>query len=152
MDDISVEASIPLDDDGFLRRQCHGCGREFKIPVEDGEVADLNYCPYCRADDDEHDWHTDEQLEYYQQLLMNALMPELGAELKKMAHDLEKSSGGLLTAKVDVPDEEDAFIRPEGPDMKLATCPQCEAAFKIEQYWLEDVTCISCGDAFSPND
>ena len=53
-DDVTLEMSIPLDDDGFLRRACPTCEREFKwLPSTNDEEAidspevDHYFCPYC---------------------------------------------------------------------------------------------------------
>lgn len=57
--------AISLDDDGFLRRQCQVCGREFKwlhIESSDPQPEGGYRCPYCKARA-EHYW-TDEQRAY----------------------------------------------------------------------------------------
>jgi hypothetical protein len=41
-DDVTLEMSMPLDSDGFLRRECPTCEREFKwfsTPEEEGTAA-----------------------------------------------------------------------------------------------------------------
>ena len=62
---------IPLDNDGFLRRECPTCGREFKWhdgPAnEEAEVApvvDVYYCPLCGAPAGPDDWWTQSQLDF----------------------------------------------------------------------------------------
>jgi hypothetical protein len=57
--------SIPLDPDGFLRRECQACLRQFKwLPSADSyPPADGFYgCPYCKARAD--DFWTSQQREY----------------------------------------------------------------------------------------
>lgn len=57
--------AISLDSDGFLRRQCQACSREFKwLPSESSDPSpDGGYgCPYCRARAE--DFWTDEQRSY----------------------------------------------------------------------------------------
>lgn len=54
-DEVALSMSLPLDSDGFLRRECPTCERELKWLVsaddeddEDGGVPDGGYfCPYC---------------------------------------------------------------------------------------------------------
>jgi hypothetical protein len=49
-DDVEISVNVPLDSDGFLRRGCPTCEREFKwLPSEESESAARGgyYCPYC---------------------------------------------------------------------------------------------------------
>ena len=53
-DDVALEMSMPLDSDGFLRRECPTCEREFKwfhTPEGEGTAAPIidggYFCPYC---------------------------------------------------------------------------------------------------------
>jgi uncharacterized Zn-finger protein len=41
MGDIEINISFPLDDDGFFRRECPFCNREFKILIAEEERRDL---------------------------------------------------------------------------------------------------------------
>jgi hypothetical protein len=41
MGDIVLSVSVPLDDDGFLRRACPLCAREFKLKPLEGEVRSI---------------------------------------------------------------------------------------------------------------
>lgn len=69
-DDIRLEMSIPLDLEGFLRRECPTCEREFKwFHTPEGEqseapVADGGYfCPYCGVQAETGTWLTKAQAE-----------------------------------------------------------------------------------------
>jgi uncharacterized Zn finger protein (UPF0148 family) len=51
-DEIRVPVSLPLDSDGFIRRECPNCEREFKwFSDEEGdtnaEVVAQYFCPLC---------------------------------------------------------------------------------------------------------
>ena len=45
--------SVPLDSDGFIRRECPTCEREFKSLAAQGDAPKTElaeggaYCPYC---------------------------------------------------------------------------------------------------------
>ena len=41
MNEITMNISIPLDDDGFFRRECPFCQREFKILLEKKELKQI---------------------------------------------------------------------------------------------------------------
>jgi DNA-directed RNA polymerase subunit RPC12/RpoP len=54
-DKVSFGMTIPLDSDGFLRRECPTCEREFKWRPSEAEVEEHDepadtvgyFCPYC---------------------------------------------------------------------------------------------------------
>ena len=64
-DEVTLGMSVPLDSDGFLRRECPTCEREFKaLPsgdedAEAEEVPDGGYfCPYCAIQAPDGSWFT----------------------------------------------------------------------------------------------
>jgi DNA-directed RNA polymerase subunit RPC12/RpoP len=142
-DQISVSVSIPTDDDGYVRQQCPSCGREFKAPVEDDELVTPEHCPYCGHQDDQ--WFTQEQMEQFEAQALAAVMPQLNADLKKMARGVERSSGGLLTMDVKGDDVDVPVMAPEAPDMAIVTSPCCDASLKLEESWSGTSYCPSCG-------
>ncbi len=58
-DEVTLSMSLPLDGDGFLRRECPTCEREFKwLPspqhgegdaaaASDEPAPERYFCPYC---------------------------------------------------------------------------------------------------------
>lgn len=63
----AISVSIPLDVDGFLRRECPTCEREFKwLPSDESKTVDPGgyFCPYCAVQAPADHWHTKAQLEY----------------------------------------------------------------------------------------
>jgi hypothetical protein len=75
-DDIRLEMSMPLDSEGFLRRECPTCEREFKwfhtpeeeqgaTPVPDGGY----FCPYCGVQAETGTWLTKAQAEQVQNIV-----------------------------------------------------------------------------------
>jgi len=142
--------SVPLDDDGFLRRACPTCDREFKwfnSPEGEGEPVPLGgyYCPYCRIQAPADSWFTTEQIE----LAKNQASREiLGPEIEKMARDLRRSSSGGLVSldlKFEMPDEMDPLV--EANDMRRVDFP-CHPAepLKVLDDWPRLVHCMICSD------
>ena len=41
MGKIEMKIKFPLDNDGFFRRECPFCNREFKIMIEESEKRDI---------------------------------------------------------------------------------------------------------------
>ena len=90
---IVRKISLPLDDEGFFRRQCSFCEKEFKIFLTKNELQDLEqdgigsyllpegqrtdqndasidddehfFCPYCGEMAPQSDWWTQEQLAFF---------------------------------------------------------------------------------------
>ena len=70
-DEIQIPVALPLDDDGFLRRECPVCEHQFKWYVHrDGdpqaEVVDQYFCPLCGEPSGLDTWWTPAQLDYAQ--------------------------------------------------------------------------------------
>src|SRR5438128_825210 len=74
MDEISISLQLPLDKDGFLRRECPHCGRQFKqwqdTRNDTEESPEAFYCPYCYTQADADSWFTAQQIEHIQQQTM----------------------------------------------------------------------------------
>lgn len=144
MDDhVEISVSIPTDDDGYVRQECPSCGREFKAPVEDEELAEVGHCPYCGHQDDQ--WFTAEQMEQFEAEALAAFMPQVEKELKKMANDVNRSGGGFIKMSVDTPDVDVPVMAPEAPDMRTVTSPCCKATLKLDEDWSGRAYCPQCG-------
>ena len=93
MDEISLSLQLPLDKDGFLRRECPHCGRQFKQwqSADDAmqESPEAYYCPYCFTSAEADNWLTAQQLEYIQQQAMAEIV---GPNLYRLQEQLEQAS------------------------------------------------------------
>lgn len=147
--------SLPLDTDGFLRRECPSCERQFKwwptstseeATEEAQEAPEVYYCPYCHEPADPGAWWTKEQLEYAQQL---AAAEVLGPELRRFKNDMERGnrrSRGLVRFDVSL----QPLSRPEPltePDDMVRVDIPChpEEPIKVEETWDQEVACLVCG-------
>lgn len=144
--------SLPLDTDGFLRRECPTCEREFKwlasqhdeesAPPPDGGY----FCPYCAIQAPANAWHTKPQIATAEAI---ATREVLGPEIKKLERSLRglgESSGGLIDAKLEyeMPDEPEPLT--EDDDMRhvdFACHP--EEPVKVLEQWCKPVHCLLCG-------
>jgi len=66
---MEIPVTLPLDSDGFLRRECPTCEREFKwfshqVGDTAAEVVDQYFCPRCGVASGVDSWWTPAQLEY----------------------------------------------------------------------------------------
>lgn len=157
---MEFQISVPLDGEGFLRRECPTCEREFKWLPSPNEVqrsADATesigspeayYCPYCGIRAPTGSWWTKAQVAASHALVDRSVvqpgLDDLERELKK----LNRTSGGLLQMRVDM-----KRVRPEpAPDLIEANdmrridfvCHPSEPV-KIAEDWAADVYCLICG-------
>jgi hypothetical protein len=107
MSDIELGVPLPLDSDGFLRRECPTCEREFKWLPAQGEAeatppADGGYfCPYCGV-----------AHEAPVSLVEAVVRQVVGPALDKFGRDLrriERQSDGMIKVTTE-------GTRPEEPD------------------------------------
>jgi len=154
-DCVILGMTVPLDADGFLRRECPTCEREFKwLPNAEDEAASTEvpygggyFCPYCAIQAPLDSWFTPTQI----QLAENIVATEVvGPMLKDFTRDLKnigRRSGGLLRVSVtsEAPDEMDALT--EADDMRRVDflCHPAEP-IKVFDEWDRQVHCLICGE------
>jgi len=151
-DETTLAMTVPLDSDGFLRRECPTCEREFKwLPSADDESStpapDGGYfCPYCGVQADSGSWLTKAQAELAQNLVAREVV---GPMLGKFRDDLKRSnqrSGGFITMDLeyDEPDEADPLT--ESDDMARVDfeCHPREPV-KVAESWDKPIRCLICG-------
>ncbi len=151
MDEISLSLQLPLDKDGFLRRECPHCGRQFKqwqgTRDEMQESPEAYYCPYCYASADADAWYTAQQLEYIQQQAMAEIV---GPSLYRLQEQLEHASqSGLFRIEMNAPlaVEPDPLV--EFDDMvRLALPCHVEEPIKVDEQWNQEVVCVLCGTRY----
>lgn len=153
-DDLSIPVSLPLDEDGFLRRECLNCERQFKWwSTPDGEDAvekgkeevEAYFCPYCYQPSPPSSWWTREQIEYMQQL---AVSEALGPQLRGMKNNLERGNrrSKWISVEMSAPDLSQPEPLTELDDMVRVDVPcHPEEPFKVEEAWDDEVACLVCG-------
>lgn len=167
MSELSIPISLPLDADGFLRRACPACGRQFKWrPTPPGEeddkpaAGDSNahgsiaqqaeapeayHCPYCYEPAPPSGWWTTEQAEYARGLAMAEVM---GPQLRRFARDAQglNRPGGSVRIDVTPPQFPRPELPPEPDDMVRVDFPcHPEEPLKVDETWEPEVACLVCG-------
>lgn len=148
------EVSIPLDSQGFLRRECPQCERHFKWhhgpvePVPEDAPDPVEYfCPYCGESAPPDQWWTRDQVEFIQTTALRETLPEVEAELRRSLEPLGRT--GILRAEV----RSDAVNPPpplfESDDMQGVASP-CHSyePIKILEDWSAPIHCLVCGKPF----
>lgn len=150
---MSTSISLPLDSDGFLRRECPNCEQQFKWrPSQDGDpeppqAVDQYYCPLCGRSAGLDSWWTQEQLEHAQAAIMPEAMREiqdaLGGAFRSSRHVTFKASGDLGNLPVPEPLHE--------PDDMVIVEPPChpEEPVKVPPDSHGPFSCLVCGESFA---
>lgn len=153
MDEIKVPLQVPLDDDGFLRRECPNCEGQFKWFVhqdgdDDSEPVDQYFCPLCGQAAGLDTWWTPEQLAYAQGLAG----PAVDEAISDMVSRAFKGTKGLtfkpnrsFTLGTPTPEP----LR-EPNDMVIAE-PPCHPhePVKVAEANTGHIYCLICGAAFA---
>ena len=154
MNDISIPVSIPLDPEGFLRRECPNCQQEFKWYVtDDGSAEPVNqyFCPLCGQPAGLDSWWTPAQLEYAR----GAAAPAIDEFVDQSLDDVFKSLKSSKNIKVKKTGSYSSGTPVPAPlhdpcDMVIAV-PPChpEEPVKVPETALARIHCLICGEPFA---
>lgn len=152
MEETEFTLSFPLDEDGFFRRACPNCSREFKwlhSGGDDSHGSPVEYlCPYCGVTADPDEWQTEEQMKYIEEEAIARFMGPALEELESSFGSDGRSSGGLfeLRVSVEMPERRQAAPVFEPNDMRRIDfgCHPAEPV-KVDEAWTGPVHCLCCG-------
>ena len=152
MSDIEITISLPLDSDGFLRRACPSCCREFKWLSDTHKVVAAPtgkfFCPYCGTPGEPNEWFTIEQLASINEKVLDEVVRPSLENLAEPFRQLGRSSGNIFKFTGSVEDTEQRQAPPvfEPADMRQITfhCHPLEPV-KVDEAWEKAVHCLSCG-------
>jgi hypothetical protein len=138
MKERTTSMSVPIDGDGFLRRECPTCEREFKwLPADESDPAEPRryYCPYCAIQAPVDHCLTKGQVEAAQQVVARELVDP-------MMRDFARRTGASY--KSNVSDERQELV--EENDMRRVDF-ECHPGepLKVLDDWTEPVHCLICG-------
>jgi hypothetical protein len=95
--------SIPLDDHGYLGRQCPSCRQIFRVHAEDYDALPDEvelFCVYCGHHVDHSEFVTDQQMNRMQQVVLDAGMQLIDQTIGKAFSDMARNSAGNQFVKV----------------------------------------------------
>lgn len=152
-DEIRVPISLPLDSDGFLRRECPNCEEEFKWfshaeGDQDAEEVSQYFCPVCGAAAGLDSWWTPAQLEYgfgSASESIDQAMNDAIADAFKGIKGMKFKANSSFSLDIETPDP-----LVELDDMVIVE-PPCHTnePLKIPQSATEHVFCLICGAEFA---
>ena len=156
MDDeirITIPVELPLDSDGFVRRECPTCEEEFKWfshteGDSDAELVSQYFCPLCGAPADVDSWLTQAQIEHGRGLA--------GPEMDRVVTD---ALGNVFKGMEGITFKPDASFSlgiesPEPlhePDDMVIVEPPCHPSepLKVPEGATGHIHCLICGVEFS---
>lgn len=139
-------------DNGFLRRECPSCRRQFKwfhTEVSPYPKAGPYHCPYCGSHGEGWDWFTDAQRQYIKKIVGNEAVTELQQSLKKVTG---RSAGMMKVTVTHSPSSPPPHpIAPSEPTDMWEVKSPCHPLepLKIAEDWNEAVHCLVCGAEFA---
>jgi hypothetical protein len=154
---METSVSFPLDSDGFLRRECPTCEREFKwLPSSAGDDSTESvdavdpggyYCLYCGVQADAGKWLTKAQVALVLHVARREFVDPI---LRDFASGLERQSSKFVTfrANRNFGDTSSEPKLTEEDDMKRVdfACHPSEPV-KVLEDWQGPVRCLVCGSA-----
>lgn len=152
-DEYELQVSVPLDSDGFLRRECPRCMRQFKWhngPANEESEQHARpaaySCPLCGQPAADDSWNTPEQVD----LIERAAMP---LALGIVQDELEAMSRGMKGVEYERGREEPAdlanpLVEPDDMTIVTSPCHDYEPA-KVPEDHTGPLYCLICGSAFA---
>ncbi|MCU1392059.1 MAG: hypothetical protein JWM34_487 [Ilumatobacteraceae bacterium] len=150
---MEIPIELPLDADGFLRRECPACLQEFKwhhgktdAAPDDFIYPDVHWCPLCGQSAALDQWWTEAQLEYAQQAA-------LGPAMRAIADELDDTFRNNSFIKFEVTSDDDEEV-PDPlvePDDMMIVAPPCHEwePVKVPEDRHAPYFCLICGESFA---
>lgn len=147
MGDLSLEISIPLDQDGFIEMECDYCKNRFMLHRDVYESEDnINFfCPICGLPNRINTFFVPEVLEKAQQMALNYMLEELDKTLGKSIKQINKSGFIKMSMKKPKKEVEKELYTPSANYIKcIKKC--CSIDVKVKDIDKETGTyCPICG-------
>ena len=149
----SFSIQLPLDDDGFLRRECLHCSQQFKWhhgPTAErpsGEVdLPVYFCPRCGVSAAPDQWFTQEQIAYMEEAMSGPLFREASDAIEEAFRGVKG-----VTIKRNSSDEPEPPTALQEPDDMIIVAPPCHPwePVKVPDEATGEVHCLICGEAFA---
>jgi hypothetical protein len=148
-----TEVSLPLDDDGYLDRECpnEDCEFQFKIHAEDWKKICRDeevFCPLCRHSAPAKSWFTKQQEDKINQTVQSVFGGAIRRGMKADADQWNRrqSSNSFIKITMSVQSSAPPILLPISaaePMRQKTACTQCECRYS---YIGSAFFCPSCGE------
>lgn len=146
--------SLPLDSDGFLRRECPHCMHQFKWhngpaneEAEQHARPPANHCPLCGQPAGDQSWYTQKQVDFIEQAAAPHAIDIVQNELEKMF----RAMNGVTYKRgsdLDRPQHPDPKTEPNDMTIVASPCHGYEPV-KVPDDHTGPLYCLVCGSAFA---
>lgn len=130
-EDMTINISIPADDDGYVLLRCPNCGTYFKITphdYEDDGVLEI-YCPSCGLAGE--NYITEDVLDLAMAKAKNIAMDMIHDEFKKMERQFHSGPIVVKAGKPPIHESENP-IRSGIEALEITSFPCCKRTAKIK--------------------
>jgi transcription elongation factor Elf1 len=152
---MNFGVSLPLDNDGFLRRQCPHCNAQFKWhhgpaneEAENAANPSSYFCPHCGRPAETDRWFTEEQVDY----INGVAAPAVARYADDILSDAFKGIKSRyvkfeMKGSLDTPAEPDALVEPDDMMIVASPCHSYEPV-KVPEA-AGTLHCLVCGAPFT---
>lgn len=134
-----IGIDLPLDEDGYLERQCSKCRRNFRVAFNDWsrKISAAAFCPFCGHHCEAGGWHTPAQVEYLRAMALNAVRRRVGAVLERNAAQFNRAhaTGGLVEVSMRFEPGRDVTVslpRPKDENRSRFVCGSCSCHYAAD--------------------
>lgn len=150
---MEFSVSLPLDGDGFLRRQCPHCEQEFKWHYGTTDEAPSDWvdppvycCPLCGRAAPPDQWWTRSQNELVEQTMAGPALDLVQDELKRAFRDMPGATFTASNTNEVAP--LDPLVEPDDMVIISSPCHPWEP-MKVTEIATPPFYCLMCGEAFA---
>jgi hypothetical protein len=152
MSEVIGSISMPLDSDGFLRRECPHCRREFKWLHSESETdtemeRDGYHCPYCNGQSVDGWWTVSQRTVSQLAAIEDETAHFTENQIHEMFKRMERHSNEFVKIQAgSAPTRRNRPPLTEPDDMRRVDFP-CHPAepVKVRDDWTDPVHCLVCG-------
>lgn len=156
---MEFSISIPVDADGFLRRECPNCIREFKWfdgraegTPDDWQDPDQYFCPYCGNGADSNDFLTQAHVTYIEEMVAGHALDLVEGELGDTLRSFNRNSGFIkMDLSIEDPGMPPVLGEPNDMDAIEPPCHPFEP-LKVLDASAGPFHCLVCGLLFEIED
>ncbi len=153
---MDIPMTLPLDHDGFLRRECPHCEQEFKWhhgpaseEAEQENDPDTYYCPLCGHPAGLDSWWTQVQIDQIQHAALPAALQAMEQELSGMFRGASKKHFSLeQTGSFDTAEAPTPLVEMDDMTIIISPCHAYEPV-KIPEIATSPFYCLVCGSPFA---
>ena len=147
---------MPLDSDGFLRRECPHCLKQFKWHHGPANAEAESYpdppaysCPLCGRPAGPDSWWTQQQLDYAQGVATPAALRHVQDELDRAFSGHNNKHVRFKTSRTaSLPDEPMPLTEPDDMVIIASPCHPYEPV-KVPEEGAGPFHCLICGERFA---